>query len=138
MVGSAVLSGVFSSKFRSKVDVMCSVINDCRLHTLAYVASSEKLYAFGSGENGQLGNNKVITVNSPVAVKNSWVANDAIGKDRVSHCSVQRIATGGDHCYVLTMKNVSNKTHNLNSVNDFLCQVNRICSVKCSIPSISA
>ena len=84
---------------------MCSIILDCRLHTLAYVASSEKLYAFGSGENGQLGNNKVITVNSPVVVKNSWVSND-----KVSHCSVQRIATGGDHCYAVTMKNVSNNT----------------------------
>lgn len=87
---------------------MCSIIHDCRLHTLAYVASSEKLYAFGSGENGQLGNNKVVTINSPVVVENSWVSND-----KVSHCTVQRIATGGDHCYVVTMKNVSNKTHNL-------------------------
>lgn len=98
---------------------MCSIIHDCRLHTLAYVESSEKLYAFGSGENGQLGNNKVVTVNSPVVVENSWVAND-----RKSHCCVQRIATGGDHCYIVTLKNVSNKTCNLNSVtNDYLPQV---------------
>ena len=82
----------------------------CRLHTLAYVASSEKLYAFGSGENGQLGNNKVITVNSPVVVKNSWVSND-----KKSHCSVQRIATGGDHCYAVTLKNVSNNTQPFHS-----------------------
>ena len=116
------LSCVFGSKFSSLVDVTFSVVHDCRLHTLAYVASSEKLYAFGSGENGQLGNNKSITVNSPVTVNNSWAANNAIGTGRVSHCSVQRIATGGDHCYVLTMKNVRNKTHNLNSVNDFLPQ----------------
>jgi len=85
---------------------MYPIIHDCRLHTLAYVASSEKLYAFGSGENGQLGNNKIIAVNSPVVVHNSWVSNDKMG-----HYSVQRIATGGDHCYVVTMKTVSNKTH---------------------------
>lgn len=91
--------------FWSKRSVICSVIHDCRLHTLAYVESSEKLYAFGSGENGQLGNNKVVTINSPVVVENSWVAND-----RKSHCRVQRIATGGDHCYVVTLKNVSNLT----------------------------
>lgn len=98
---------------------MCFIIHDCRLHTLAYVKSSEKLYAFGSGEYGQLGNNKVVTVNSPVVVENSWVAND-----RKSHCRVQRIATGGDHCYVVTLKNVSNKTCNFNSVtNDYLPQV---------------
>ena len=84
---------------------MCTIIHGCRLHTLAYVASPEKLYAFGSGENGQLGNNKVITVNSPVVVENSWMSND-----KVSRSSVQRIATGGDHCYAVTMKNVSNKT----------------------------
>ena len=92
---------------------MYSIIHDCRLHTLAYVASSEKLYAFGSGENGQLGNNNVIAVNSPVVVQNSWVSND-----KMSQYSVQRIATGGDHCYVVALKNVSNKTHSLNSVDD--------------------
>lgn len=72
---------------------------------MAYVESSEKLYAFGSGENGQLGNNKVVMVNSPVVVENSWVASG-----RKSPCRVQRIATGGDHCYVVTLKNVSNLT----------------------------
>ncbi|XP_078383332.1 putative E3 ubiquitin-protein ligase HERC4 isoform X2 [Oculina patagonica] len=76
-----------------------------RLHTLAYVASSAKLYAFGSGENGQLGNNQAVAVNSPVAVANSWVANNTRGTDPVCHYMVQSFATGGDHCYVLTSKN---------------------------------
>lgn len=92
-----------------------NVVHYCRLHTLAYVASSKKLYSFGSGENGQLGNKQVVTVNStvnsPVAVDNSWVWNDAKGTDPVNHNVLQRIATGGDHCYVLTLKNVSGKTH---------------------------
>ena len=69
---------------------------------MAYVASSEKLYSFGSGENGQLGNNKVVTVNGPVAVDNSWVT-----VNPESRCVVHRVASGGDHCYVLTSKNVS-------------------------------
>ena len=85
------------------INVLCY----CRLHTLAYVASSKKLYSFGSGENGQLGNKQVVTVNSPVAVDNSWVSNDTKGRDPVNHNVLQRIATGGDHCYVLTLKNVS-------------------------------
>lgn len=88
------------------------VICGYRLHTLAYVATSQKLYAFGSGENGQLGNNQAIAFNSPVAVNHSWVANDAIGTGPVSHHMVHRIATGGDHCYVLTLNNVSDKMHN--------------------------
>lgn len=70
-----------------------------RFHTLAYVASSGKLFSFGSGENGQLGNNKVTNINSPVAVHNSWVK-----VKPENHYVVHRIAAGGDHCYILVSK----------------------------------
>ncbi|XP_068736455.1 probable E3 ubiquitin-protein ligase HERC4 isoform X1 [Montipora capricornis] len=71
-----------------------------RLHTLAYVASSGRLYSFGSGDNGQLGNNKVAKVNSPGLVHMTW----AVGGSKVKTmpCEIHRIASGGDQCYVLT------------------------------------
>ena len=89
----------------------------CRLHTLAYVASSGQLYSFGSGENGQLGNNKVVSVNSPVLVHKSWAVDATDGVNSPYQCFVQKIATGGDHCYVLTVKNVSYYTRTWNGVN---------------------
>lgn len=73
-----------------------------RFHTLAYVASSGKLFSFGSGENGQLGNNKVMSVNSPVVVQNSWLK-----VKPENHLAVHRIAGGGDHCFILVSKIVS-------------------------------
>lgn len=70
-----------------------------RFHTLAYVASSGKLFSFGSGVNGQLGNNKVMSVNSPVVVQNSWVK-----VKPENHLAVHRVAAGGDHCFILVSK----------------------------------
>lgn len=71
-----------------------------RNHTLAYVAASGQLYSFGGGDSGQLGNNQVASVNSPVLVQKSWVSCTSKGKNmpRV----IRQIAAGGDHCYVLT------------------------------------
>ena len=74
---------------------------------MAYVASSGQLYSFGSGENGQLGNSKVDCVNSPVLVHQSWAVDNTDGSSSAGMGVVQRIAAGGDHCYVLTVKKVS-------------------------------
>ncbi|KAK2560307.1 putative E3 ubiquitin-protein ligase HERC4 [Acropora cervicornis] len=71
-----------------------------RNHTLAYVAASGQLYSFGGGDSGQLGNNQVASVNSPVLVQKSWVSCTSKGNNmpRV----IRQIAAGGDQCYVLT------------------------------------
>ena len=83
---------------------------------MAYVASSGQLYSFGSGENGQLGNNKLVSVNSPVLVHKSWDA--AAGRTKSAcQCVIQKIATGGDHCYVLTARKVSVLT----KINEGVC-----------------
>ena len=69
------------------------------------MASSGRLYSFGSGDNGQLGNNKGAKVNSPVLVHMTW----AVGGSKVKTmpCEIHRIASGGDQCYVLTAEKVS-------------------------------
>ena len=79
-----------------------------RLHTLAYVASSGQLYSFGAGENGQLGNNRLSSVNSPVLVHSSWHANTTDGSKSAQQSVIHRIAAGGDFCYLLAPRNVSN------------------------------
>ena len=78
---------------------------------MAYVASSGQLYSFGSGENGQLGNNKVDSVDSPVLVHQSWAVDATDGSSSACKGVVQRIAAGGDHCYVLTVEKVSTVYH---------------------------
>ena len=79
-----------------------------RLHTLAYVASSGQLYSFGAGENGQLGNNRLSSVNSPVLVHSSWHADTTDGSKSAQQSVIHRIAAGGDFCYLLAPRNVSN------------------------------
>ena len=79
-----------------------------RLHTLAYVASSGKLYSFGAGENGQLGNNRLSSVNSPVLVHSSWHGDTTDGSKSTQQSVIHRIAAGGDFCYLLAPRNVSN------------------------------
>ena len=76
-----------------------------RIHTLAYVASSGQLYSFGGGDSGQLGNNKVASVNSPVLVQKSWVS-DTFKGDNMP-CVIWQIAAGGDQCFVLTAEKVN-------------------------------
>ena len=80
----------------------------CRLHTLAYVASSRQLYSFGAGENGQLGNNRLSSVNSPVLVHSSWHVDTTDGSKSTQQSVIHRIAAGGDFCYLLAPRNVSN------------------------------
>ncbi|CAH3029533.1 unnamed protein product [Porites evermanni] len=80
-----------------------------RLHTLAYVASSGKLYSFGAGENGQLGNNRLSSVNSPVLVHSSWHVDTTDGSKSTQQSVIHRIAAGGDFCYLLAPRNGSNR-----------------------------
>ena len=77
------------------------------MHTLAYVASSGKLYSFGAGENGQLGNNRLSSVNSPVLVHSSWHGDTTDGSKSTQQSVIHRIAAGGDFCYLLAPRNVS-------------------------------
>ena len=74
-----------------------------RLHTLAWVPASGKLFSFGSGEHGQLGSNETVTVNSPVVVSDNWLSIPVDGNNLEHHNLVKQIASGGDHCCVVTV-----------------------------------
>lgn len=72
---------------------------------MAYVAASGQLYSFGGGDSGQLGNNQVASVNSPVLVQKSWVS--CTSKGNKMPRVIRQIAAGGDQCYVLTAAKVN-------------------------------
>ena len=80
-----------------------------RNHTLAHVPKSGRLYAFGLGGSGQLGVDSTISRNLPCQVHGPFVP-DRQRKvspvpmkvnDEGSNLVVQRIYTGGDHCFVI-------------------------------------
>ena len=76
-----------------------------RRHTLAYVASSGRLYAFGSGVLSQLGTGEKGTCAIPTHVKGPFVAHDVKHPQMETSDGpmfvIYRIAAGGDHCFVI-------------------------------------
>lgn len=46
---------------------------NCRCHTLAYVPTRGRIYAFGLGGNGQLGTGHIKNLCSPTLVNGPWV-----------------------------------------------------------------
>ncbi|XP_070697614.1 probable E3 ubiquitin-protein ligase HERC4 isoform X1 [Pempheris klunzingeri] len=95
-----------------------------RQHTLAFTPSSEKMYSFGLGGNGQLGTRSTCNRKSPAPVKGPWVATDASTNtdsysllslhhlsDLEHGCCVKRIYAGGDqsfahHCTANKLQNI--------------------------------
>lgn len=80
-----------------------------RGHTLAYVPKSGKLYAFGLGENGQLGLSNTENKNSPFSIQGPFISGS---RPRSRHSSMQvdnqgpelrirRIFAGGDQSFVV-------------------------------------
>ena len=80
-----------------------------RNHTLAYVPMSGRLYAFGLGGSGQLGVNSMVNRSLPCPVHGPFVPvkQEAFSpapmkvNDEGSSLVVQRIFTGGDHCFII-------------------------------------
>ena len=76
-----------------------------RRHTLAYVASSGRLYAFGSGVMSQLGTGEKGTCAVPIQVKGPFVPHDVNHPQMETNDGpmfvIHRIAAGGDHCFVI-------------------------------------
>ena len=75
-----------------------------RRHTMAYVCGSGRLYCFGSGANGQLGNGKSEVMNLPVPVDGPFVANQKQLSTQKESFVINRIAAGGDFCCVWATK----------------------------------
>ncbi len=79
-----------------------------RGHTLAYVPSSGRLYAFGLGGSGQLGVSLTVNKNSPALVSWPFVPGLGFGGDtgmqvdsQGPELCVKSISAGGDHSFVL-------------------------------------
>lgn len=70
-----------------------------RRHTLTLIPSRGRVYAFGLGGVGQLGN-KIKNASTPQVVLGPWVSS----LDSDNTCTVRRIYSGGDHCFVTVSK----------------------------------
>ncbi|KAM4709462.1 putative E3 ubiquitin-protein ligase HERC3 isoform 2-T2 [Discoglossus pictus] len=75
-----------------------------RHHTLAFVPSSGLLYAFGCGDQGQLGTGHTNNIKCPTVVKGKWVAH--CGQipptaDIADYHIIKRIFCGGNQTFLL-------------------------------------
>ncbi|XP_068967213.1 probable E3 ubiquitin-protein ligase HERC4 [Bombus flavifrons] len=95
---------------RQVMELMGSTVTQIscgKRHTLALVPSQGRVYAWGLGGAGQLGNNSTRSITTPQVVRGPWVApNGSSMMDldkQFSSCTVgyvvKHIFTGGDHCF---------------------------------------
>ncbi|XP_066303816.1 probable E3 ubiquitin-protein ligase HERC4 isoform X3 [Branchiostoma lanceolatum] len=76
-----------------------------RMHTMAYVGSTGRLYSFGLGGNGQLGSNGTKNCNSPTTVEGPFVPFAGNSGLEEEQCYVvQSITAGGDQAFALACK----------------------------------
>lgn len=76
-------------------------------HTLALVPSRGRVYAWGLGRSGQLGNGTILSAMIPKVVHGPWVSPNGVSTmdlDEESSLSetdyiVRHIFTGGNHCF---------------------------------------
>uniref|UniRef100_A0A8C4Y2T0 HECT domain-containing protein n=2 Tax=Gopherus evgoodei TaxID=1825980 RepID=A0A8C4Y2T0_9SAUR len=77
-----------------------------RWHTLVYVPSLEKVYSFGCGAEGQLGNgdtsNQLIPL--PVELPSDWVNGGKVNQGNSTSKKVIKIIAGGNQSIVLCLK----------------------------------
>lgn len=71
-----------------------------RRHTLAFVPSRGRVYSFGLGGSGQLGNRASNNFPTPQVVMGPWVSpsGSKLVDDHVDMV-IRRIFCGGDHCF---------------------------------------
>ncbi|KAI8521409.1 putative E3 ubiquitin-protein ligase herc4 [Branchiostoma belcheri] len=76
-----------------------------RMHTMAYVESSGRIYSFGLGGNGQLGSSGTTNCNSPTTVEGPFVPFAGnCGPEEEQCYVVQTITAGGDQTFALACK----------------------------------
>lgn len=95
---------------RQVMELMGSTVTQIscgKRHTLALVPSRGRVYAWGLGGTGQLGNHSTRSVTTPQVVHGPWIApngSSIMDLDKQhSSCTigyvVKHIFTGGDHCF---------------------------------------
>ncbi|KAJ4427740.1 hypothetical protein ANN_25393 [Periplaneta americana] len=94
---------------RKVLELMGSVVTQIacgRRHTLAYVPSRGRVYAFGLGGAGQLGTRATQSASTPQVVLGPWVSPGGVPvvqadmeSEHATNCVVRRIYSGGDHCF---------------------------------------
>lgn len=99
--------GIYSNEIlpRMVMELMGSTITQVccgRRHTLAFVPSRGRVYSFGLGGSGQLGNRVSKNFPTPQVVMGPWVSpsGSTILDDRID-MMVKRIFCGGDHCFAI-------------------------------------
>ncbi|XP_039277120.1 probable E3 ubiquitin-protein ligase HERC4 isoform X2 [Nilaparvata lugens] len=97
---------------RKVLELMGSTVTQIscgRRHTLAFVPSRGRVYAFGLGGAGQLGSRAVLNSNTPQVVLGPWLSPSGVAllpppASLSSDYVIRRIFAGGDHCFV-TVRN---------------------------------
>lgn len=94
---------------RQVMELMGSTVTQVscgRRHTLAFVPSHSKIYAWGLGGAGQLGNRVTQSVTTPQVVLGPWVPPngstikyDIPLSSNMIDCVVKHVFSGGDHCF---------------------------------------
>ncbi|XP_037043609.1 probable E3 ubiquitin-protein ligase HERC4 isoform X1 [Bradysia coprophila] len=86
---------------------ICTQISTGRRHTLTFVPSRGRIYGFGLGCSGQLGNRSAQNSSVPQVVVGPWVSpsgTSLIAKDAEQQSTVvHQIFSGGDHSFVSTV-----------------------------------
>ncbi|CAL7935973.1 unnamed protein product [Xylocopa violacea] len=103
---------------RQVMELMGSTVTQIscgKRHTLALVSSQGKIYAWGLGGAGQLGNHSTHSIATPQVVHGPWVAPNTsktnLDKQFSSYSVdyvVRHIFTGGDHCFATVVKRDDN------------------------------
>ncbi|XP_078576873.1 putative E3 ubiquitin-protein ligase HERC4 isoform X2 [Branchiostoma floridae x Branchiostoma japonicum] len=75
-----------------------------RMHTMAYVESSGRIYSFGLGGNGQLGSKGTTNCNTPITVEGPFVPFAGDNSLEEQCYVVQAITAGGDQAFALASK----------------------------------
>lgn len=72
------------------------VIYFCRRHTLVFMPSRERVYAFGLGSTGQLGTKQLMNSTGPLVVQGPWLE---------GRLHIEALYSGGDQCFAtVTLK----------------------------------
>ncbi|XP_017798859.1 PREDICTED: probable E3 ubiquitin-protein ligase HERC4 [Habropoda laboriosa] len=104
---------------RQVMELMGSTVTQIscgKRHTLALVSSRGRIYAWGLGGAGQLGNRSTRSIATPQVVHGPWVtinSSSMMDPDKqFSSCTteyiVKQIFTGGDHCFATVVSRNEN------------------------------